>query len=795
MGLESRRARISAALVALLMAWASLVVVSAGAAAAASYPGVNGPIVFERDFDIWTIQPDGTALTNLTGTVQINEASPQLSPDGRAVVFVSGTGNENVGDIWVRDLVTGAEHRVSDPTGQPRAGDPSWSPDGTQIAYHALAGGTASGTIFVAQADGSGARQLTSGIQAGDVDWGTSGRIVVSTENALLTIDPTSGTVTTLHEVPGGTAVNPTWTPDGQSILFECRSGFGSEQVCRINADGSGPTTLTAVTGRLLHPSASPDGTRIVATQVGFDQGHAIVTLPITGGGDAEVTTVIDDMTVNAEPSWGPSAGQGPEPTPEPPPAGGGDPVVLGPALPPGGFDGDPATTERVDTPDPVGAAITISRARFDAPSGRGALDRQADWVVLSRDDTFPDSLAGSALTGFGPLLLTGTDALTPETGTEIRRVLAPGGVVYLLGGEGAISPAVEQSLTASGYAPRRLAGGSRVETAVAVATEVRRLGLDQGVVLLARAGGPVDNPTAAWADSVSAGGLAAFAGTPILITPTESLHPAVASWLAGDAPSATVLLGGTAALSTTVEQQVPNPQRIAGAERSETAVQLARQLWPDEEGQGYVVINGGDSEGWAFGLAAAGLAADAEAPVLLVGTTVPGPTAGELSTCGSPSLETVVVGAPALVPATVVAEIDRLDGQACDGGGAPPPPAPGGTTRDGTWVAEDQGRVLDLSFTVTGTTIGDVRAVLFWDCDGAGQTTVWTPEADQILVSGDSWSYEASIPDDGGTTTNERFSGTFTGTSTAEVQIHYDLVGNGSVCNSGDLSATAARS
>ncbi|HEX9888113.1 MAG TPA: cell wall-binding repeat-containing protein, partial [Nitriliruptorales bacterium] len=110
-------------------------------------------------------------------------------------------------------------------------------------------------------------------------------------------------------------------------------------------------------------------------------------------------------------------------------------------------FDGDPSTTERVDAADPTSAAIQISQARFAADA--------AAHVVLSRDDNFPDSLAGSALTATGPLLLTATSSLTPSSRTELERVLPDGAAVYLLGGPVAIADAVEAQIKAMGYAPK----------------------------------------------------------------------------------------------------------------------------------------------------------------------------------------------------------------------------------------------------------------------------------------------------------------------------------------------------
>jgi hypothetical protein len=50
-------------------------------------------------------------------------------------------------------------------------------------------------------------------------------------------------------------------------------------------------------------------------------------------------------------------------------------------------FDGDSATTQRVDTSDPYIAAITIARLRFPAAES-------AEAVALSRVDAFADSLA-----------------------------------------------------------------------------------------------------------------------------------------------------------------------------------------------------------------------------------------------------------------------------------------------------------------------------------------------------------------------------------------------------------------
>src|SRR5690606_22858004 len=161
--------------------------------------------------------------------------------------------------------------------------------------------------------------------------------------------------------------------------------------------------------------------------------------------------------------------------------------------------------------------------------------DRPAAHVVLARDDDFADALAGAALTTDAPLLLTPADALDPAVRAEVARLLGAGGLVHLLGGPDALSDAVATALADDGHDVVRLAGATRVETAVAVADAVRPG--QGGTALLARADASPGNPTSAWADSVTGGALAAAAAVPILVTPTDTLHPAVAAWLDQHAP------------------------------------------------------------------------------------------------------------------------------------------------------------------------------------------------------------------------------------------------------------------
>ena len=94
-----------------------------------------------------------------------------------------------------------------------------------------------------------------------------------------------------------------------------------------------------------------------------------------------------------------------------------------------------------------------------------------SDEVVIARADDFADALTAGPLVAArnGVLLLSGTDRLPDETVAELMR-LAPDRIT-VLGGTAAISADVEADLADLAAIVERLAGPTRVDTAVAVST------------------------------------------------------------------------------------------------------------------------------------------------------------------------------------------------------------------------------------------------------------------------------------------------------------------------------------
>jgi Tol biopolymer transport system component len=189
---------------------------------------VNGP--GERNSSTKLISSSGSQI------------SPQYSPDGKKIVFMSDrSGNQ---EIWVCDS-DGLNPVQLTSFGGPGVGTPRWSPDGLRIAFD----GTKEGhtNIYVINAAGGSPVVLTSG---------------------------------------GSNNVRPSWSRDGRWIYFGSNR-TGSWQVWKSPVVSGSPMQVTRNGGR--EAFESPDG-KFVYYSKGFVAG--IWRLPVQGG---EEVQVLDD--------------------------------------------------------------------------------------------------------------------------------------------------------------------------------------------------------------------------------------------------------------------------------------------------------------------------------------------------------------------------------------------------------------------------------------------------------------------------------------------------------------------
>src|SRR5262245_43609251 len=109
---------------------------SLAGSARATFPGQNGKIALSGnatgDYEIYSINPDGTGLTDISNAPGFNDFWPAWSPDGRQIAFVSVPPGGNF-DIYVMNADGSGRHRLTD---NPATDNfPSWSPDGTKVVF------------------------------------------------------------------------------------------------------------------------------------------------------------------------------------------------------------------------------------------------------------------------------------------------------------------------------------------------------------------------------------------------------------------------------------------------------------------------------------------------------------------------------------------------------------------------------------------------------------------------------------------------------------------------------------
>ena len=178
----------------------------------------------------------------------------------------------------------------------PNDGNPAWSPDARELAFHSDRTQQRDWDIYVVNWDGSGLQHLTSGPDTDlDPDWSPDGSKIAFSRNGSIHVMNANGSGVTRLSFECCNA-HARWSPDGSRLVF-ASARTGVQAIYVMNADGSGVVQLTNEGARDYSPTWSPDGSRIAfARQTnGPDQGLYIMspdgsgltqlTLGVNGGG------------------------------------------------------------------------------------------------------------------------------------------------------------------------------------------------------------------------------------------------------------------------------------------------------------------------------------------------------------------------------------------------------------------------------------------------------------------------------------------------------------------------------
>jgi GNAT superfamily N-acetyltransferase len=256
-------------------------------------PGtLDGTIAFNtRGGDIWLMNADGSGRRRLTRSGPGTDFDPDLSPDGRQVVFRTSRGHHapdpngiGLEGIFVVDAHTRRERQI-----QPRTGGlfPAWSPTGSKIAFSGVQGrGETLDTIHLMNPDGSGVVDL--GPPGECATWSPDGSKLAFCSHqgdgnwAIWVMDADGKnrkqlTHPKLIEPAGAHGDYPgAWSQDGDQIVYTSDAD-GDRELFLMNADGSNQHRLTHFKGADAANAWLPDGRIVFAHFQGDELASALV--------------------------------------------------------------------------------------------------------------------------------------------------------------------------------------------------------------------------------------------------------------------------------------------------------------------------------------------------------------------------------------------------------------------------------------------------------------------------------------------------------------------------------------
>jgi len=216
----------------------------------------------DRIFHIYVVNVDGSGLVRLTSDAA-GDLSPRWSPDGKRIAF------SRVGSIYVMDSdgtnvqqVTESKPEATAPPCEAGSFLGGWSPDGKQLTFYAASATRQLGQICTVNVDGSDLK-------------------VVASEPP------------TYH-------VEPSWSPDGEWIVYRFIQSEDDYEIYKVKPDGSSMTNLTNNPAMDIEPDWSPDGEWVVFSSNrggNFD-------LYIMKPDGSELARLTTDPDKDSDPSW-----------------------------------------------------------------------------------------------------------------------------------------------------------------------------------------------------------------------------------------------------------------------------------------------------------------------------------------------------------------------------------------------------------------------------------------------------------------------------------------------------------
>ncbi|NIS81633.1 MAG: hypothetical protein GTO14_15830 [Anaerolineales bacterium] len=182
---------------------------------------------------------------------------------------------------------------------------PEWSPDGNRIAY--AAGGPDNLKLYVIHPDGSGRRLLASNwpVDGVSLSWSSQGdKIAVASENDILSVSVEDDMVTNLTADVPFSAFFPTWSPNGDKLVFLGTIARLSYAMFIVNYDGTGYKMLNSELGEVWRPTWHPNKNKLLFTSRFEGSGEDIYLVDPEG---TQLQALTDTGINKNDPTWSPN--------------------------------------------------------------------------------------------------------------------------------------------------------------------------------------------------------------------------------------------------------------------------------------------------------------------------------------------------------------------------------------------------------------------------------------------------------------------------------------------------------
>lgn len=255
---------------------------------------------------ICIMNADGSGFRRLTSENNLQHYYPSLAPDGQSVLY-AGFREANVYEIYELDLNDGSVDRLTNKIGILNA--PEVSPNGRSIVFKRTNPANGQNQIWVMDRNGENAENLPQ-VYGWDPTWSPDGKTILFASDRdgpvqLFTVNLRGRQLSRITNLPAIRGRSD-WSPDGNFIATYSGPAWNRE-VYIMNADGSNVRQLTPSGGNSQGPTFSPDGKWLAFTayfdHYGDDHGCEIYIIRIDG---SDLRRLTNNDYCDYQPRWGP---------------------------------------------------------------------------------------------------------------------------------------------------------------------------------------------------------------------------------------------------------------------------------------------------------------------------------------------------------------------------------------------------------------------------------------------------------------------------------------------------------